>query len=206
MPLSAEQLKAIQGALGDDGAETFEAIKATLDTDASALDTVKGEVTKAKRDAAKTAKELEQARKDAEAAKAGESEALTATKAERDAAKAEAEALAKRHRDYRIKVKLADALGIADRAKRSDALKLFELPEGADLDDDGNLTGADDAIKSFRESRGYLFDETTEPNSVNGGSRKGSTPPPNPGKKADQSQTAKVLKWEQRLGYAKAQG
>lgn len=198
MPLTDEQLEAIRGALGEDGAETFTAISEAVTTARTEMDSLKGNTTKAQREAAAKAKALEKALKDLESASGEKDERTAALMAERDAAQRALEEAAQGHRSYRMRVALAEKLGIADATKRRDALALFQLPETADIDDSGNLTGVDEAVKAFRESRGYLFEEGTA-GGFGGGPKGGNPPPARGGKRGEPSEADKVADWTKRL-------
>ena len=203
MSLSAEQLATIKAALGESGVDTYTAVESALAANKAALDAAKGEATKATRAGNASAKALTQALADLEGAKTGESEQLAKLVTERDAAvQGTAEAVAL-HRSYKINVKLAEAMGIADAGKRKDAIALFTLPEGADIGDDGTLTGVDKALAAFKETRGYLFEATEEPKG-NGGGRRGTIAPGTKGAGGKQTREGTIGRWAQTLGLKSA--
>lgn len=194
--LTDEQFEAYKASLGEDegATEAFDAFKAAIDADKTALDTATGEATKATRATAAADKKLAQALADLETAKGEESEQLAAMIVERDAKVAESEALTASHRAYKMKVKLGVAMGITDAGKLADALALFALPEGADINDEGELTGCDKALEAFKVAKPYLF-ETESTSAGNGGGRKGQEPAANRGTKTEDTREGRISKW-----------
>ena len=203
MSLSAEQLATIKAALGDAGAEAFTGIADAVTASKAALDAAKGEATKASRAGTASAKALALAQADLETAKSGDSERLAALTAERDAAKAATDAAVAGHRSYRIGVKLGEAMGISDAGMRADALALFKLPEGADIGEDGTLTGVDEALRAFKEGKPYLFEAPTKAPG-NGGPRRGTTAPGTSGAGGKETREGTISRWTTILGLKSA--
>lgn len=144
---------------------------------ATALDGTKAEqatATKAAKEAAALAKKYQG---ELEAARKGDDSARQALIAERDAALAERAKLEGEHRGLRVRTALADRLGITDAVKRSDALTLLGSA-GVELDEQGNLVGADAAVAELKKTRPWLFDA---PAAGNGGPRAGADPNPRSG-------------------------
>ncbi|MFH1568523.1 MAG: hypothetical protein ABIL09_11055 [Gemmatimonadota bacterium] len=180
MPISADDLKAIEKALGDEGTELLGRIKASQTEDATALDGLKGQLKTAEKAKGWAERAAQKAAADLEAASKGEGEQVKTLAAERDKAAADLEAAQVQHRQYRIETALAEKLGITDTVRRRAAMKTLGVPEGVDLDDNGDLLGADPHVEGFKKSHAFFFDAKTP---GHGGPPPGADPPPGGGGK-----------------------
>lgn len=143
-----KQLAALEG-----GADLVASLRAELK---SATDTQAAEFSATKKALSAAEKARDKALADLDAAGKTTDEQVAQHKA---AAEAAQQALAEReaeHKAYRINTAVASKLGIGDEAKRAAALKLGDW-SALDLDDKGEVVGADAAIKALQEAHGYLF-------------------------------------------------
>lgn len=107
----------------------------------------------AKAAAAKAERERAQLADDLKAKDVSVDDRVKAAQAERDAAMATATRTA-------LSVAVADALGIADKARRRRAVEAFladYMPEDAVLGKAGELEGADEALATFRKNEAFWF-------------------------------------------------
>lgn len=204
MPITSEQLEQMQAAFGEDGAEAFAAISAALDADAVALDAKTGEVNAASKATKKAQAELAKLQQQLEAGNGELDDKLKELLADKERISAELEAARGEHSAYRIRVKLAEALGITDPIARKAALGVFSLPEGAGINEAGELEGLGDSIKKFKESHGFFWNSEAEASGTAGG-RKGGRPAARAGGKAPTTRQGKVLDWGRRLNLRTAQ-
>lgn len=143
-----QKLEAMEG-----GAALAAEFKAALDGHKATLRAAEKAATKAEAERVKLAEAMEAASK-------GESEQLAKLRADAEKHAADLATERQAHRAYRIESKLSGRLPIPagddSAARRSAALKLGDW-SGVDLDDKGELVGADAALESLAKAHAYLF-------------------------------------------------
>lgn len=175
-----EQLKNIPGA-AEHATKLAEQWKAT----STELDTLRAEHGAAKKRLGSAEKDLAKYKSDLDGASKGADERFGALTKERDDAKAEAERLKGDFDGYKLRSAVAEKLGIPDATRRKRAVDAFVreyMPEGAGLDEKGELAGVEKALKTFREREGYFF---AEADAGFGGKRAGGDPVPGAERKSD---------------------
>lgn len=196
-----KQLEGIEGA-ADLAAKVREAWAA----ESSELDSLKAGASKH----AQALKALEKARDkalaDLDGAKGSTDAQVAAAKKAAEEAVAKLEAEQAKHKAFRIETKLASKLNVDGKdeaekaAKRAAALKLGDW-SGIDLDDSGELVGADAPLKALQEKHSYLF---APPAKGNGGPAGGSGQSGSRGGQKPSDRQSKIEAWQQKLGHAKA--
>lgn len=161
------------------------------------LDTLKAEHSGAAKKLSAADKELAKYKADLEAAGKGTDERLTKLQKERDDFKTAAEQRAADFDSFKLRVELADKLGISDAKVRKRALDAFLAdyrPEGAGFDEKGQLQGFDAAIETFKKAEPFYF-QAVDPG--HGGGRAGADPKPAGAPK--KGEVDKVKSWGERL-------
>jgi len=190
-----EKLASIEGA-----ADLAKELKTAADKAKVDLDTARSEAKKAEKTVKELSTERDKLKVDLEAASKGEGEQVAKLKVAADKAKQELDAEKAAHRAFRLETKIASKLEIPDvedaAARREAALKLGDWSE-VDLDDKGELVGADTALDSLKKAHGYLFTPGAPPAKGYGGPAGGASPKGAPPKDADDPKKAEYERGRQ---------
>jgi len=157
-------------------ADTAAKLREKWKAHATAHDTLKAESAAHAKKLTAAEKDLAKYKADLEASGKGTDERLTKLQKERDDFKTAAEQRASEFDSFKLRVELADKLGISDAKVRKRALDAFLAdyrPEGAGFNEKGELQGFDAALEAFKKAEPIFFGETETPH---GGGRAGADP------------------------------